>query len=26
MLAFAAWLWRKQYAPRKPRNEKALTA
>jgi len=26
MLAFAAWLWRKQYAPRKPRNEKALRA
>src|SRR6185437_4569978 len=26
MLAFAAWLWRKQYAPRKPRNEKALPA
>ena len=26
MLAFAGWLWWKQYAPRKPRNEKALRA
>jgi len=26
MLAIAAWLWRKQYAPRQPRNDKALPA
>ena len=26
MLAFAGWLWWKQYAPRKPRNGKALPA
>ncbi len=26
MLAFAGWLWWKQYAPRKPRHEQALPA
>jgi len=26
MLALAGWLWWKQYAPRKPRNDKALPA
>ena len=26
MMAFAGWLWWKQYAPRKPRNDQALPA